>query len=277
MLYPLDWAGHAGAGKRLLRRAAVALACTSVSDLGCGPAGRIMGVDMGRRIVVALDFDAVDDAEAIVDRLGEAGQSYKIGLELLTVAGPMLASRLAAEGKDVFLDLKLFEIPTSVAGAVRAAGRLGATMVTVHGMGGSRIMEAAVRAAAVFPRLRVIALTVVTSLTDADLADVGVGATTEAQVVRLARLAENAGCDGVVASPQDAAMLRAEVGPDMLIVTPGVMLRAELVGEAATDHARPAHPAAAIRAGATHIVIGRSLTRAADPAAVLAHIRDELG
>jgi orotidine-5'-phosphate decarboxylase len=178
--------------------------------------------------------------------------------------------------RDVFLDLKLFEIPTSVAGAVRAAGRLGATMVTEHGMGGSRIMEAAVRAAAEFAQLRVIALTVVTSLTDADLVDIGVSATTEEQVTRLARLAQLAGCHGVVASPQDAAMLRAELGPGMLIVTPGVMLRAELVGEAATEHARRAHPAAAIRAGATHIVIGRSLTRAPDPAAVLSHIRDEL-
>lgn len=234
-------------------------------------------MDTARRIIVALDFDTVDDAEAVVDRLSDAGQSYKIGLELLTSAGPALAARLAAEGRDVFLDLKLFEIPTSVAGAVRAAGRLGATMVTVHGMGGSRIMEAAVRAAAEFPQLRVIALTVVTSLTDADLADIGVSATTEEQVTRLARLAQLAGCHGVVASPQDAAMLRAELGPGMLIVTPGVMLRAELVGKAATEHARPAHPTAAIRAGATHIVLGRSLTRAPDPAAVLSHIRDELG
>ncbi|MFI6133321.1 orotidine 5'-phosphate decarboxylase / HUMPS family protein [Micromonospora sp. NPDC051141] len=112
-----------------------------------------------RRIIVALDFDNVDDAEAIVDRLGNTGQAYKVGMELLTVAGPTLARRLVGEGKDVFLDLKLLEIPTSVAGAVRAAGRLGATMVTVHAMGGPKIMEAAVHAAAGFPQLRVIALT----------------------------------------------------------------------------------------------------------------------
>jgi orotidine-5'-phosphate decarboxylase len=150
-------------------------------------------------------------------------------------------------------------------------------MVTVHGMGGSRIMEAAVGAAAEFPRLRVIALTVVTSLTDADLADIGVSATTEEQVIRLAKLAQSAGCHGVVASAQDAAILRAELGPDMLIITPGVLLRAEPAGAVATEHARPADPAAAIRAGATHIVIGRSLTRAPDPAAVFDHIRGELG
>jgi orotidine-5'-phosphate decarboxylase len=229
-------------------------------------------VNTARRIIVALDFDTVDDAEAIVDRLGDAGQSYKVGLELLTVAGPALATRLAGEGKDVFLDLKLFEIPTSVAGAVRAAGRLGATMVTVHAMGGLKIMEAAVRAAADFPQLRVIALTVVTSLTDADLAAVGLTDTVEEQVTRLARLARRAGCHGVVASPQDAASLRTELGPDLLIVTPGVTLRAETN----TEHARPAHASAAIHAGATHVVIGRSLTRAPDPAAVLARLHDEL-
>jgi orotidine-5'-phosphate decarboxylase len=234
-------------------------------------------MDNARRIIVALDFDTVDGAEAVVERLGDDGRAYKIGLELLTVAGPSLAARLAAEGKDVFLDLKLFEIPASVAGAVRAAGRLGATMVSVHGMAGSRIMESAVRAAADFAQLRVIALTVVTSLTDGDLAEIGVPATAEEQVLRLARLAERAGCHGVVASPQDASLLRTELGPGMLIVTPGVQLRAELAGRAATEHARPAHPAAAVRAGATHVVVGRSLTRAADPATVLAHLRDELG
>ena len=233
-------------------------------------------VGNARRIIIALDFDTVDDAEAIVDRLGDAGQSYKIGLELLTAAGPALAARLVGEGKDVFLDLKLFEIPTSVAGAARAAGRLGATMVTVHAMGGSTILEAAVRAAADFPQLHVIALTVVTSLTDADLADIGLSATVEDQVAHLAHLAKRAGCHGVIASPQDAGRLRGELGPHMLIVTPGVKLPTDSAATATTEHARPAHPAAAIRAGATHIIIGRSLTRAPDPVAVLAHLTDEL-
>jgi orotidine-5'-phosphate decarboxylase len=227
-------------------------------------------MEAARRIIVALDFDTVGDAEAIVARLGDAGQAYKIGLELLTATGPALAARLAAEGKDVFLDLKLFEIPTSVARAVRVAGRLGATMVTVHAMGGSTIMQAAVLAAADFPQLRVIALTVVTSLTDADLTEIGVSATTEEQVIRLARLAQRAGCHGVVASPQDAAALRAHLDPSMLIVTPGVMLPGELASGVATEHARPADPLAALRAGATHVVLGRSLTLASDPAAVLA-------
>ncbi|MEV4134993.1 orotidine-5'-phosphate decarboxylase [Dactylosporangium sp. NPDC049742] len=230
-------------------------------------------MNLSRRVIVALDHDNAQDAATTVDRLGDAGQAYKIGLELLTAAGPSLAAALAAAGKDVFLDLKLFEIPSSVAAAVRAAGRHGATMVTVHATAGSRILAAAVEAAAPFPRLRVVALTVVTSLTAADLAEVGIDATTEEQVTRLAALARRAGCHGVVASPHDAAALRRLLGPDQLIVTPGVTLPG---GPATSDHARPAHPVDAFRAGASHVVIGRALTRAPDPAAVLATIVDDL-
>lgn len=154
-----------------------------------------------RGVIVALDFDHRRAAEALVERLGDACDFYKIGLELLTAAGPGLARDLVARGHEVFLDLKLFEIPNSVAGAVRAACALGASMVTVHAMGGTGIMSAAVEAAREFPRLRVLALTVVTSMTGSDLADIGVAADTEEQVLRLARLAEGAGCDGVIASP----------------------------------------------------------------------------
>lgn len=234
-------------------------------------------MDLARRVIVALDFDTVREAEAVVERLGDSGRSYKIGLQLLTAAGPSLVTTLAAAGKDVFLDLKLFEIPTSVAAAVRAAGQRGATMVTVHASAGSRIMAAAVRAAAGFPDLRVLALTVVTSLTDADLAEVGVAATTGEQVARLAGLARQAGCHGVVAAPHDAAALRRQLGPQPLIVTPGVTLEtAAPPPSAGGDHARPAHPAEALRAGASHVVIGRALTRAPDPTAVLAAIAADL-
>ena len=230
-------------------------------------------MDLSRRVIVALDHDNAQDAAAVVDRLGDAGQAYKIGLELLTAAGPSLAVALADAGKDVFLDLKLFEIPSSVAAAVRAAARHGATMVTVHATAGSRILAAAVQAAAPFPRLRVVALTVVTSLTAADLAEVGIDATTDEQVTRLALLARRAGCHGVVASPHDAGALRRLLGPDQLIVTPGVTLPG---GPATGDQARPAHPADAFRAGASHVVIGRALTRAPDPAATLATVMDDL-
>jgi orotidine-5'-phosphate decarboxylase len=226
------------------------------------------------QIIVALDFDNRRAAEEIIDRLGDDCHFYKVGLELLTVAGPDLIEHLVAKGKDVFLDLKLFEIPNSVAGAVRAAGNLGASMVTVHGMGGATIMAAAVVAARDFPRLRVIALTVVTSMTNEDLADVGVNASTDAQVLRLARLAELAGCHGVIASPQEVAPLRGVLSPGTLIVTPGIALPGDPAAD--PEHARPGTPHAAVAAGASHIVVGRTVTRADDPAAMVRLIRANL-
>ncbi|WP_305783648.1 orotidine-5'-phosphate decarboxylase [Symbioplanes lichenis] len=224
-------------------------------------------MDAIERIIVALDFASAAEAEAAVDRIGPAGRAYKIGLELLTSAGPGPAARLAAAGHLVFLDLKLFEIPSSVAGAVRAAGRLGAGMVTVHASGGPGIMRAAVDAAAEFPGLRVLALTVVTSMTAGDLAELGIAATPAEQTVRLARLARRAGCHGLVASPQDAGTLRQEVGPGPLIVVPGVTVPGTTAP--APDHARPGDAAAAVRAGASHVIVGRPVTRAPDPAGVL--------
>jgi orotidine-5'-phosphate decarboxylase len=229
-------------------------------------------VEPTSQIIIALDFDNRRAADEIVDRLGDACRFYKVGMELLTAAGPDLIEHLVARGKEVFLDLKLFEIPNSVAGAVRAAGALGVSMVTVHSMGGTSIMAAAVAAARDFPRLRVLALTVVTSMTGSDLADIGVTASTEEQVLRLARLAEGAGCHGVIASPQEAGALRGVLGPDTLIVTPGVALP----GESPAEHARPGTPRAAIAAGASHVVVGRAVTRAADPVAAVRLIRANL-
>ncbi|MEV6792701.1 orotidine-5'-phosphate decarboxylase [Streptomyces sp. NPDC051320] len=223
-------------------------------------------------IIVVLDVDTRRAAEGVVDRLGTECRIYKVGLELLTAAGPGLIERLVADGKEVFLDLKLFEIPTSVAGAVRAAGALGVSMVTVHSMGGTGIMAAAVAAAGGFPRLRVLALTVVTSMTRADLADVGITGSAEDQVLRLAGLAEGAGCHGVIAAPREAGALRGRLGPRALIVTPGVALP----GEARGEHARPGTPRAAVAAGASHVVVGRAVTRAADPVAALRRVRGDL-
>lgn len=217
-------------------------------------------------VIVALDFDGAAAARSLVERLGTAAPAYKIGLQLLTAAGPDLVRELVAAGKEVFLDLKLHEIPNSVAGAVAAAGALGATMVTVHASGGSAVLRAAVAAARPYPALKVLALTVFTSMVDADLREIGVDATVPEQVLRLARLAAAAGCHGVVASPQEAALLRERLPPDMLIVTPGT----QLPGDGPTDQARTATPAAAIGAGSTHVVIGRSIARAADPAAMFA-------
>ncbi|NGO75941.1 orotidine-5'-phosphate decarboxylase [Streptomyces sp. YC504] len=229
-------------------------------------------MDPTSQIIVALDCDSRAAADALIEQLGDECRVYKVGLELLTAAGPDVIKGLVAQGKEVFLDLKLFEIPNSVAGAVRAAGELGVSMVTVHGMGGIGIMSAAVEAARDFPGMRILALTVVTSMTDADLADIGVVDAVDEQVLRLARLAQKAGCHGVIASPQDVAVLRSSLGPDALIITPGVTLS----GESPAEHARPGTPHAAITAGASHVVIGRTVTRAADPAGALRVVRASL-
>ncbi|AWZ10482.1 orotidine-5'-phosphate decarboxylase [Streptomyces sp. ICC4] len=256
-----------------------------------------MDTTADHRIIVALDFDGRAGAEALVGRLGDACGSYKVGLELLTAAGPELVRELVGRGHEVFLDLKLFEIPNSVAGAVRAAGALGASMVTVHSMGGTGIMAAAVEAARDFPGLRVLALTVVTSMTGSDLADIGIGADPDEQVLRLARLAAEAGCDGVIASPREAGPLRALLGHGPLIVTPGVTLPdvtlpggtppdgvpagggppgGGLAGGEAGGHARVGSARAAFGAGASHIVVGRSVTRALDPLDALRRISADL-
>ncbi|TWF71406.1 orotidine-5'-phosphate decarboxylase [Kitasatospora viridis] len=224
-------------------------------------------------IIVALDFDNRSAAEAAVDRIGDECRFYKVGLELLTSAGPEFVRHLVDRGNKVFLDLKLFEIPNSVAGAVRAAGELGVSLVTVHSMGGAGIVAAAVEAAADYPGLRVPALTVVTSMTDADLAETGVDATVERQVPRLAALAHRAGCHGVVASPQEVPVLRAALGSGPLIVTPGVRLPG--AGPLA-DHARSGTPRAALADGASHVIVGRGVTRAPDPLAALRLVRADL-
>ncbi len=220
------------------------------------------------RVIVALDFESVDQARQLVQLLGTSAQFYKIGLQLLTVHGPGLVRELITAGKQVFLDLKLFEIPNSVAGAVAAAGQLGVRMVTVHASGGLAVLRAAVAAARPFPQLQILALTVITSMRDADLCEVGVNATVTEQVLRLAQLAASAGCHGVVASPQEAGLLRQLLPSEMLIITPGT----QLSGDAHNDQMRIATPEQAIRAGATHLVIGRSISQAANPVATFSAI-----
>lgn len=222
------------------------------------------------RIIVALDFDSAASAHRLVERLGERASFYKIGLQLLTAEGPAVVRELVAAGKQVFLDLKLHEIPNSVAGAVTACGALGVSMVTVHACGGSAVLRAAVDAARPFPQLRVLALTVITSLRDEDLPEIGVGATVKEQVLRLAQLAARAGCHGVVASPQEAALLRQTLPAGMLVVTPGT----QMPGDAGNDQARTTTPKEALGAGATHLVMGRGVTKAADPLAAFVAICD---
>jgi orotidine-5'-phosphate decarboxylase len=226
----------------------------------------------GSRVIVALDFEGSAQALKLVEQLGAAASFYKVGLQLLTAEGPSVVRQLVAAGKHLFLDLKLFEIPNSVAGAVSAAGHLGVSMITVHAAGGSAVLRAAVEAARPYPQLKVLALTVITSMRDQDLLEVGVSASVQEQVVRLARLAMQAGCHGVVASPQEAQLVRGVLPRESLIVTPGT----QLPGEARNDQARTATPAEAIRAGSTHLVVGRSISRSPNPAVSFAAICDQV-
>jgi len=213
-------------------------------------------------IIVALDVESLAQADAMVARIGAEADHYKVGLQLLTEAGPESVRRLVSVGKSVFLDLKLHEIPSSVAGGVKAAGKLGASMVTVHASAGGAALRAAVEAAKPYPSLKILALTVITSLSDSDLPEIGLPPSVQTQVERLARLAASCGCHGVVASVWEASYLRSLLPKGFLVVTPGIQMNAS----GSKDQARTASPAAAFEAGATHIVVGRGITAAADPA-----------
>ena len=232
-------------------------------------------------VIVALDVPEPEDAFGLVDRL-PSDTWYKVGLELFTRAGPPVVERLVGEGRHVFLDLKLHDIPNTVAGAVRSVARLGVELLTIHGAGGEAMLRAAVAAAsearaAAGPSggsrrpLRLLAITVLTSLDDAALAAVmGPGASVEATAGRLAGLARESGVDGAVCSVNEAHAVRLACGADFLVVTPGI----RLAGESGDDQRRVATPAVARAAGADFLVVGRSITRAADPAAALARIRE---
>lgn len=233
---------------------------------------------MNDRILVALDFPdesaALDMAGALRGHVG----GFKIGKELFTARGPEIARMLVERGDRVFLDLKFHDIPNTVAGAVRSAARLGVWMINVHASGGRAMMtaarEAAERAAgSELPRPLVIAVTVLTSLDAAALRETGVDAGPADQVARLARLARDAGLDGVVCSPQEIGIVRRECGDDFLIVTPGI----RNAGDAKGDQARTATPRGAVDAGADFLVIGRPITAAADPAAAADRIGSEIG
>lgn len=224
------------------------------------------------RVIVALDFSSEAEAKALVEQLGTIASSYKVGLQLLAAEGPSIVRWLVGQGKKVFLDLKLHEIPNSVASAVTVAGSLGVSMVTVHASGGSEVLRAAVKAADPFPHLQVLALTVITSMGEQDLAEIGVHGSVLEQVERLAALAAAAGCHGVIASAQEATRLRQVLPARMLIVTPGT----QLVGEAKNDQTRTATPLQAIQAGATHLVMGRSIARAANPVTAFTSICGEV-
>ena len=224
------------------------------------------------QIIVALDYDDSEKAWTLVEQLGDRADFYKVGLQLLTSAGPSFVRKLVDAGKRVFLDLKTFEIPNSVAGAVDSAGALGASMVTVHASGGSKALQAAVKAARAYPELTVLGLTVVTSMTESDLQEVGITSSINEQVLRLAKLAVNAGCGGLVASTHETRMLRQEVPANTVIVTPGIQIEST----DSNDQQRVASPRRAIESGASYLVIGRSITKAIDPLAAFSRATLEI-
>lgn len=225
------------------------------------------------RLIVALDVASAAEAQRIVQAVGEAASTYKVGKQLFTAEGPQVVRDLVAAGRKVFLDLKFHDIPNTVAAAVQSAAALGVSMLTVHASGGSKMLRAAAEAAraAKDPPL-VLAVTVLTSLSDGDMQEIGVSGRAVDQVLRLAALAQTAGCGGVVASPHEVKALRQALGTGFAIVTPGV----RPAGTQAGDQVRVATPAEAIRAGASHIVVGRPITAAPDPAAVARAIVEEI-
>lgn len=226
------------------------------------------------RVIVALDFPSAEQAIAFLPRLTPRTCRVKVGKELFVSAGPALVERIQALGFEVFLDLKFHDIPNTVAQACEAAARLGVWMVNVHASGGTRMMSAAAEALAkVAKRPRLIAVTVLTSLEQADLDEVGLAGPTPADAaVRLAALAQAAGLDGVVCSAKEAGAMRTRFDSSFALVTPGI----RPADSASDDQARIATPGAAIAAGATYLVIGRPITKAADPAAALAAINAEI-
>jgi len=223
------------------------------------------------RLIVALDVSSSEQARALVSRLGTAPGAYKVGSQLFTAAGPSFVAELVDAGHAVFLDLKFHDIPNTVASAVSAATRLGVAFVDVHASGGRAMLQAAAAARAGRPT-RLLAITVLTSHTASTLDEIGTAESVEDSVRRLARLARDAGADGVVASPNEVALIRAECGPSFLVVTPGIRPS----GAPALDQARATAPAAALRAGADYIVVGRPITGAKDPAAAAAAIIAEM-
>jgi orotidine-5'-phosphate decarboxylase len=227
----------------------------------------------GPRVIVALDFASADAALAFAQRITPQSCRVKVGKELFTAAGPALVEKLTQRGFDIFLDLKFHDIPNTVAGACKVAAQLGVWMLNVHALGGRAMLEAARDAvAASRQRPKLIAVTLLTSMAAGDLADIGIAGDPAAAALKLAQLAQASGLDGVVCSAQEARLLKRECGGKFVLVTPGI----RPAHGARDDQQRVMTPAAAIAAGADYLVIGRTVTQASDPAAVLDTINREI-
>ena len=218
--------------------------------------------DAEEKLIVALDFPSGREALDLVDRLDGSCRWFKVGMELFYADGCGIVDTLRGRGFEVFLDLKLHDIPNTVVGAVRSVEGLGASLLTVHASGGLAMMTAA-RKAVRSSTLRLLAVTVLTSMDAEQMEGVGVAGDAANQVLRLGRLAADAGIDGLVCSAEEAGALRAALGDSVLLVVPGI----RPVGSDAGDQSRIAEPKEALRRGASMLVVGRPITRAADPGA----------
>ena len=231
-----------------------------------------------KRLIAALDFHTMEDVQSFVQELGDSVSYYKVGMELFYSVGGEVVTYLKKQGKDVFLDLKLHDIPNTVASGLCSLMHLGADILNVHASGGYTMMKTAMDRikteadARGIERPKVIAITILTSINETDWQGLGQSVTIKEQVVRLAKLAKQAGLDGVVASPQEAAAIREACGPDFMIVTPGV----RPAGSAINDQSRIATPAAALASGATQLVIGRPIRMAKQPKAAAEAIIKEM-
>ena len=221
------------------------------------------------RVIVALDFPDAGGALALAQRLDPAACRLKVGKELFTAAGPSLVEKLQGSGFEIFLDLKFHDIPTTVGAACAAAARLGVWMINVHALGGSAMMKAAGEAlSGTATRPRIVAVTLLTSMGSREMEEVGLSGAPQEGVARLAELAKRCGLDGVVCSAQEARELRRRCGTGFLLVTPGI----RPAGSGRDDQQRIATPAQALADGASYLVIGRPITRAADPLVALQEI-----
>ena len=228
--------------------------------------------DARQHLIVALDVSSAAAARKIVAAVGESARIYKVGMQLFTAEGPHVRE-LVASGRSIFLDLKYHDIPTTVASSVREAAKLGVSMLTVHASGGSKMLRAAVEVArSINPELMVLGVTVLTSMDEADLEEAGARDKILDQVLRLADLAIRSGCQGIVTSARETAQVRSRLGHKFAIVNPGI----RPAGADRGDQSRVVTPAEAIAAGATHIVVGRPITEAANPAAEAKKILQEM-
>ncbi|SCM79933.1 Orotidine 5'-phosphate decarboxylase [uncultured Sporomusa sp.] len=235
-------------------------------------------MEVRNRLIVALDVASMADVRQLVETLGDAVSYYKVGMQLFYSVGMECLTYLREQGKDVFLDLKMHDIPNTVAQGAASLTRLGVAMINVHASGGQAMMQAAAEKVAEtaktlnIPRPKLIAVTILTSMNEAEWASLRNTASIPDQVVHLAKMAQAAGMDGVVASPQEAELIRTACGKNFAIITPGVRPH----GAAVNDQSRIATPAAALQAGAHYLVVGRPITAAPDPRAAALAILEEM-